>query len=228
MSSTGLTQQERDERIAELEGRLKHRSYLGVSIPVSVAAIGVVCFLLAGQLRDLRFFFAPRVPLILGAEDGYRFERLQSNRFVQIHGTPTHRGLYELRNGKRYLLVGLKGTPILVHRRPLPGEEQLPGKAPPQPDQRPFAVRGRLLTAKDASSYAESIRTAAAVTGLEPLDGQLWIVLEGERPRSDVKALLVCFVLLAFGGFNGWFLWRNLRYRFGLHHPFPRLPGEGA
>lgn len=227
MSSTGLSQQERDERIAELESRLEKRSYVGVSIPVSVLALGVVCFLLAGQLKDLRFFFAPGTPLTLGAEEAYRFERLQSNRFVQIHGTPTPRGLYEVRNGKRYLLVGLKGTPILVHRKPLPGEEQLSGKAPPQPDQRPFAVRGRLLAAKDASSYGESIRTAAAVTGLQPLDGQLWIVLEGERPRSDVKALLVCFVLAAFGGLNGWFLWRNLRYRFALRRPSPKLSGEG-
>ena len=228
MSSTGLTQQERDERIAELEARLKQRSYIGVSIPVSALAIAAVCFLLARQWKDLRFFFASRAPIILGAEDAYRFERLESNRFVEIHGTPTQRALFELRNGKRYLLVGLKGTPILVHRRPLSGEEQLPGKAPPQPDQRPFAVRGRLLAAKDASNYAESIRTAAAVTGLKPLDGPSWIILEGERPRSDVKALLLGFVLAAFGVFNGWFLWRNLRHRFGFRQPSPKLPGEGA
>jgi hypothetical protein len=226
MSSTGLTQQERDQRIAELEARLKQRNYVGVSIPVSVLAIAAVCFLLAGQLKDLGFFFSRHTPLTLGAEDAYRFERLESNRFVQIHGIPTERGLYESRNGKRYLLVGLKGTPILVHRRPLPGEEQLPGKAPPRPDQRPFAVRGRLLVAKEASSYAESIRTAAAVTGLQPLDGQLWIILEGERPRSDVKALLASLVLLAFGGFNAWFLYRNLRYRFALRQPSPKLPTE--
>jgi hypothetical protein len=224
MSSNGLSQREREERIAELEGRLAHRNYVGVSIPVSVLAIAAVCFLLARQWSDLTFFFASTTPLALGTEGAYRFEHLVSNQYVQIHGTPTRRGLYEIRNGKRDVLVGLRGTPIAVQRRPLPGEEQVPGKTPPQPNQTPFAVRGRLIAQADAPSHAESIQQLAQMGELQPRDGALWIVLEGERPRSDFKTLALSAILLAFGAFNGLFLWRNLRYRLGS----PQRSGEAV
>jgi hypothetical protein len=216
MSSNGLSQREREERIAELEGRLAHRNYVGVSIPVSVLAIAAVCFLLLRQWSDLKFFFASATPLALGTEGAYRFEQLASNRYVQIHGIPTRRGVYEIRNGKRYVVVGLRGTPIMVQRKPLPGEEEARGnrgRAPPQPNQTPFAVRGRLIAQADAPTHAESMETLAQMGELQPLDGGLWIVLEGERPGSDLKTLVLSVILLAFGAFNGWFLWRNLRHR---------------
>ena len=213
MSSNGLSQREREERIVELEGRLAHRNYVGVSIPVSVLAIAAVSFLLVRQWPDLKFFFASATPLALGTEGAYRFEQLVSNQYAQIHGTPTRRGVYEIRNGKRDVVVGLRGTPIAVQRRPLPGEEQVPGKAPPQPNQTPFAVRGRLIAQADAPTHAESIQQLVQMGELQPRDGGLWILLEGERPRSDLKTISVSAILLAFGAFNGWFLWRNLRHR---------------
>jgi len=121
--------------------------------------------------------------------------------------------VYEIRNGKRDVVVGLRGTPIAVQRRPLPGEEQVPGKAPPPPNQTPFAVRGRLIAQADAPTHAESIQQLVQMGELQPRDGGLWILLEGERPRSDLKTISVSAILRAFGAFNGWFLWRNLRHR---------------
>lgn len=228
MSSHGLSQRERDERIAELEGRLATKNYVGVSIPVSVLAIAVVCFLLVRQWPELRFFFASNTPLALGSEGNYRFEQLASNRFAQIHGTPTLRGVYEIRNGKHYVVVGLRGTPVVVQRRPLPGEEQVAGKPPPQPNQTPFAVRGRLLAEAEATAHAESIQKLAQMGELKGLDGNFWIVLEGERPRSDYKTIVLTAILLAFGGFNGWFLWRNLRHRARSFEPSREAADGGA
>jgi hypothetical protein len=230
MSSNGLSQREREERIAELEGRLAHRNYVGVSIPVSVLAIAAVSFLLGRQWPDLKFFFASATPLALGTEGAYRFEQLASNQYVQIHGTPTRRGVYEIRNGKRDVVVGLRGTPIVVQRRPLPGEEQARGnrgQAPPQPNQTPFAVRGRLIAQADAPAHAETIQQLAQMGELQPRAGGLWIVLEGERPRSDLKTILLTAILLVFGVFNGWFLLRNLRHRLRPLQP-PRETLDGG
>jgi hypothetical protein len=63
---------------------------------------------------------------------------------------------------------------------------------------------------------------------LKPRGGNFWIVLEGERPRSDYKTLVLSAILLAFGVFNGWFLWRNLRRRVRSSEPSPEAADGGA
>jgi hypothetical protein len=151
---------------------------------------------------------------MLGAEGEYEFDRLKSNAYAQLHGVPTIRGLYAVENGKRYVMVGVRDTPIVVRRHPLPGEEPLPGRVAPQPNQSPFAVRGRLLRQSDVPQYSDSIGKLLRIGELRAREGAVWMLLEGERPRADLKILFSTLAVVAFVAINAWFIWRNLRHRF--------------
>lgn len=207
---------ERDEQIAALERRLQRRTPAGVSAPV--AALAVALALLAiwiFERRDLAYFASPAEPVSLGREGEYRWELLRSNRYAEIHGAPTTRGLYGPESGGVMVVVGLRDTPVLVRRRALPGEEWAPGKGtPPQPNQRPFAAAGRLLAIEDAPAWArdaaDQLRKGDEV---RPVEGRMWILLSGERPRSDPGLLLVTALLLTFAALNAYFLVKDLRYR---------------
>jgi hypothetical protein len=207
---------ERDEQIAALEQRIRRRPPMGVSAPV--AGLAVVLALAAiwiFERRDWAYFFSPAEPVSLGREGEYRWDLLESNRYAQVHGAPTARGLYAKESGGVMVVVGLRDTPVLVRRRALPGEEWAPDKGtPPQPDQRPFAVAGRLLRVEDAPAWA---REAANQLGkgdeVRPVEGKMWILLSGARPRSDPGLLLVTALLLTFAALNGYFLVRDLRHR---------------
>jgi len=205
---------EREERIAVLERRLQRRTPVGVSAPV--AALAMVLALAAIWLferRDWAYFTSPAEPVWLGREGEYRWDLLRSNRYVEIHGAPTTRGSY---GPSSEVVVGLRDTPVLVRRSALPGEDWAPGKGtPPQPSQVPFAAKGRLLALDDAPAWA---RDAAAQLRkgdeVRPLEGRMWILLSGERPRSDRSLLLVTALLLTFAALNGYFLVKDLRHRF--------------
>ncbi len=206
-------QRERDQRIAELELRLRRASAVGVRAPIALAAILATGILFAMQRKELAYFFSPRQPISLGTEGEYRLDALRSNRYGQIHGIPTVRGAYAKEKGKTYVLVGIRDSSVIVRRPPLKGEEWMPGETPPQPNQSPFAVRGRLLSQEDASRYREAFEKLAG-TGELSSSGPLWILLEGERPGSDVGTLLFGAALSLFFLLNVWLLWRALEHRF--------------
>ncbi|PTL77452.1 hypothetical protein [Vitiosangium sp. GDMCC 1.1324] len=203
-------QQERDERIAQLEARI-HRRGVGVKAPVAVLAMVVGGVLLGMLWKDLAYFFSPGTPLTLGAEGAYRYELLESNRYVQLHGIPTSRGAYGREGEALYVVVGLRESPFLVRRGALPGEEWSPGRPPRQPDQRPFGVRGRLLVEEDAERYREGFKLLRDMGEVQPRDGRLWIVVEGERPGGDKGVLFVALLLTAFILANAALLIRGLR-----------------
>lgn len=203
-------QEERDERIAQLEARLARRG-VGVRAPVLVLALVVGGVLLGMMWKDVAYFFSPRTPLTLGSEGAYRYELLESNRYVQLHGIPTSRGAYGREGEDVYVVVGLRESPFLVRRGALPGEEWAPGQVPRQPDQRPFGVRGRLLAEEDAGRYRDGFRLFRELGEAQPKDGRLWIVVEGERPGADKGVLWVALLLLTFIGANAALLIRSFR-----------------
>lgn len=203
-------QEERDERIAQLEARLARRG-VGVRAPVLVLAMVVGGVLLGRVWKDVAYFFSPRTPRTLGSEGAYRYELLESNRYVQLHGIPTSRGAYGREDEDVYVVVGLRESPFLVRRGALPGEEWAPGQAPRQPDQRPFGVRGRLVAEEDAERYRDGFRLFRDMGEVQPKDGRLWMVLEGERPGADKGVLWVALLLLSFIGANGALLIRSFR-----------------
>ncbi len=210
--STSPEQHERDRRIAELEARAARRR-VGVRPMAALLAITVALALLGLQRRELAYFFSPRAPLTLGTEGAYRYEALVSNRYAQVHGIPTARGAYERADGGLYVLVGLRESPFVVRRGALSGEQWTPGRPPPQPDQRPFAVRGRLLSEEDAPRYREALALLRRMGELQPHEGKLWLLVEGEQPGADRGLVLVALALLAFLALNTVLLIKGLRRR---------------
>ncbi len=208
--STSTEQDERDRRIAELEARLSRRR-VGVKPLAAVLAIIVAGVLLAMQRRDLAYFFSPRAPLTLGTEGAYRYEALVSNRYAQVHGIPTARGAYERADGGLYVLVGLRESPLVVRRGALDGEQWTQGRPPPQPDQRPFAVRGRLLSEEEAPRYREALALLRSMGEVQPHEGRLWLLIEGEQPGADRGLVLVSLALVAFIALNAVLLVKGLR-----------------
>ncbi len=211
MSEEQLIREERERRIAELKERLARRPRSPLRAPVALVGIGVAAALLVMQWREVRYFFSPRTPLSLGAEGEYRYPELVSNRYAQLHGIPTSHGAYERDGEVVFVLVGLKDSPFVVRRPALPGESWAPGKRPPQPDQRPFAVRGRLLAEEDAPRYRDAFELLRAKGEVQPLQGRLWIVIEGQRPGEDLGRLAVTLLLLLVIATNVLFLVRGLR-----------------
>jgi hypothetical protein len=222
MSEEQLIREEREQRIAELEARLARRRRGGVKPPVALVAIGVSLALLWMQRRELLYFFSPATPLSLGAEGEYRYEALVSNRYAQLHGIPTAQGAYERDGDAIYVLVGLIESPFVVRRPALPGEDWVPGKTPPRPDPRPFAVRGRLLAEEEAPRYQEAFALLRSKAEVQPLDGRLWVIIEGDRPWQDWGRMGVALLLVLFTAANVVFLVRGLR-----RTPSPLGRGQG-
>lgn len=210
-------QGEREERIAELEERLRRRSPVGVKAPLALIAIGAAGFLLWMERLQLEYFFSSREPISLGAEGDYHLERLASNRYAQVHGIPTSRGAYSKQDERTYVVVGLTETPLLVWRGALSGEEWV-DQVPPRPNQSPFGVRGRLLARADARRYEDGFKELEQMGEVKPA----WILVEGERPGTSVSALLWLGGLGLFLTFNLWLLIRSLAHRLALRR------GDGA
>src|SRR5215510_9460396 len=210
MRQAGPLGQQREHRIAELEARLASASAIGVKAPVAVLAMAATLVLFWIKRSDIAYYFSPRAPLALGSEGSYHFDQLQSNRYAQIHGIPTVRGAYWRQRDKTFVLIGIQGAPVLVRRSALPGEEWSPGSTPPQPNQSPFGVRGRLLAQEDADIYRDGFAKLSAMGEVRPHLGRLWILLEGEKPRSDLSTLLFVAALAIFFLLNAWFLWRTI------------------
>src|SRR5215217_3951329 len=208
--SSSLAQAERDARIAELESRLARRR-VGVRPLASVVGILVSQSLLVMQRRELEYFFSSPVPLTLGVEGDYRFDALASNRYAQVHGVPTARGAYEQDGSALLVLVGLRESPFVVRRPALPGADWVPGRPPPPPDSRPFGIRGRLLSEEDAPRYRDALALLRGMGEVQPHEGRLWLLIEGERPGEDRGRILTCLALLAFAVLNAVLLYKALK-----------------
>ncbi|MBX5480960.1 MAG: hypothetical protein IRZ16_03795 [Myxococcaceae bacterium] len=204
--------EERTEAIRALEATQRRRR-LGVRWPAaSVAIVLGVCGLF-WVYPDVAYFFSPREPITLGTEGDYHFERLTSNRYAQIHGTPTQVAAYTREGDVTMVHLGLRDTPVLVRRAALEGEDWVPGRPPMAPDQRPFGVRGRLLARKDAARFESGFKLLEHVDGVVPRDGKLWLLIEGERPSTFTGDLLIAIVLVLFVAANVFFLIRDIRAR---------------
>lgn len=199
------TEQERQERIQELEARLSRRGAVGVMPPVAGLALLGALLLLWMQKREVDYFGSDRTPIDLGVEGDYHFEKLLTNRYAQLHGQPTLRGVYGSEGGEQWVIVGLEGTPVLVKRPVLPTEKWKEGGTPPQPDQRSFAVRGRLLARADAGRLTPAFEKMEELGELKPQ----WIVVEGAQPGRDFGSMAWFGGLAAFALLNGWLFVRG-------------------
>jgi hypothetical protein len=202
----------REERIAQLEQRLARRSPTGVKGTVAAVGLGLTLWLFWLDRFELAYFFSPGNPIELGREGDYRFEGLASNRWAQIRGAPTSRGAYARDSGQARVAIGLRDTPVVVFRRALPGERETwqEGRMPPQPDQRPFFVRGRLLSAQDAARLGldEALTKLGDMGEVSPT----WLLVEGPSPRMHPGAFFELGGLATLALFNLWLLVRALSH----------------
>ena len=201
-------QAERDARIAELELRLARGPKVGVR-PL-LAAVGVVMasYVMWQQRLDFSYFFSDRTPIELGAEGDYHFDRAVQNRYVVLHGIPTSRGAYSP-DGK-VIALGIRDTPLMLWRPTLPTETWSPPAPPPHPDQRSFAVTGRLLSREGSGDrYAHAFDSVASYGEVSPR----WVLVEGQRPGRELATMALFSALMAFAAFNLWLLVRGLSTR---------------
>jgi hypothetical protein len=198
-------ERERSERIAQLEVRARSR-FGGVSRVTALVAAGATAAFLWLQRAEIAYFLSDATPITLGNEGDYHFESLRSNRYAQIHGTPSLRGAYAREGGSVFVVLGAQGTPVLIRREALPTEAWAPGQVPPRPDPRPFAVRGRLLIDQDAERYRDGFDKLRSWGEVVPRDGHLWLLIEAERPRglwelrwaATAAALLATMIVLLY------------------------------
>lgn len=199
--------EEQEKRIAELEAKLARPSNVGVTPVVAIVALAFSLYLIWGQRSDLEYqFTAPKEPIDLGAEGGYRFDLAQSNRYVMVHGSPSPRGWFFIERNTTVVVVGILDTPIILRRPTLPSEKWTPGEPPPRPDPRPFTVKGRLLSREEAP-----VRYADAFTEYEKWLGTpaKWILLQEDKPGGDLGGQAWVAVLGLFAALNFWLLVRG-------------------
>lgn len=199
--------EEQEKRIAELEAKLARPSNVGVTPVVAIVALAFSLYLIWGQRSDLEYqFTAPKEPIDLGAEGGYRFDLAQSNRYAMVHGSPSPRGWFFIERNTTVVVVGILDTPIILRRPTLPSEKWTPGEPPPRPDPRPFTVKGRLLSREEAP-----VRYVDAFTEYEKWLGTpaKWILLQEDKPGGDLGGQAWVAVLGLFAALNFWLLIRG-------------------
>ncbi|MFL5318883.1 MAG: hypothetical protein ACJ790_04445 [Myxococcaceae bacterium] len=204
---------EREERIAELERKLASSRPVGVKPWVAAVCIFGAFALAWLDRSDIAYFFSSREPVTLGMEGDYRVTEIAPNCYVQLHGAPTSRAIYAEEHGQESVIVGFRDSPFLVKRHALPGEERFPGKPPPPPSQTPFGVRGRLMTRAMDDRFGKAFDDFKSWGEVHPKDGQLFLIVEGEKPGTDAGLGVLLAVLVAFVALNAYFLVRALRVR---------------
>lgn len=199
--------EDRERRIAELEARLSRPTNVGVTPLVALVAVFFSGWLIWGQRADLEYqFVAPKEAIDLGAEGSYRFDLAESNRYVQLHGSPSPRGWYFVERNTTVVIVGINDTPVILRRPTLPSENWSPGQVAPSPDPRPFTVKGRLLARADAPSRYDD-----GFTEYERWSGApaKWILLQEDKPGGDLGGQAWVAALGLFAAVNLWLFVRG-------------------
>jgi hypothetical protein len=201
-----------DELVADFKPRRKGT----VSLSLTFLGVGLAAYLLFDNRTDFTYWLSTPVPVELGSSDGeLKAERLADNVYATVRGTPgpvADRFKYW---GSTYEFVALKGSCILVRRAPhAAGELPVPpGKAPAGPDQSSFQASGRLLRDTSLPSYAHAFQTLAGRGEAVPRADHLWVLLDGQVPRTGFETPGL-FALIAFVfAFNAVALVRYYRRR---------------
>jgi hypothetical protein len=196
--------------IEELERGVASRRRAGV-FPV-VALVGFVCsaFLFWSMSEDFAYFFSSKIPIELGAEGDYHFDRALSGRHASIRGIPSARGWYTEEKAGSFVVMGLNDTPLLFKRSIFPDEASsgTSGKRP-QPRQNPVSVRGRLLSRANAGPYEEAFLQYETWAGVPAH----WLLIVGESPGRDLSAVAASAAIAAFGLLNAWLFFVGFRRR---------------
>ncbi|MDR0964993.1 MAG: hypothetical protein LBM75_00530 [Myxococcales bacterium] len=167
----------------------------GFGLLLTIVAIGLCGYLLFDLRHEFAYWLtAPSEPVVITnvhLNDAAALDALD-NRLVKIYGIPGPSvGYLQDRFAKRELL-SLPGTPFLLQR---PATPQTSGEAP---KQAPIEAEGRLV--RDSSfnaDYDEAFATFTQRGEVDLVGGHLYVVMQGERPRTGWTVPLI-FLGLAF------------------------------
>ena len=142
--------------------------------------------------------FGPTESIDLGEPANYRFDDLADGQRVRLEGIASPRRGSYTRWGEEWEAFALIGTPLLVRREP--------GPRPDANAAELVTVEGRLmrLDASGSGFVERLLRPAARFTPLKltfeargelPPGRDVFLVLDGELPRSSLSSILLPFVL---------------------------------
>ena len=189
---------------------LPPRGVNSLSVVVSVIAIGFCGYLLYDSRSELAYWFASPEPIELGGPKTFTLERELSGRFARVEGAAGGSAERYERFGKRREIIGIPGTNVLVDR-----ETSIPatsGKAEPGPSKAVSVAAGRLVRDDEAPGYyLQALPKLVAQGDVEPLGGHLYVLVDGEKPRTGMKAPAIALALLLLIAVNLRSLFRALR-----------------
>jgi len=188
----------------------KPRSRGGLGLSLTFSGLILAAFLLFDLRGDLAFWVASSPPIELGQSGDYHLDRVADNALAKVQGQPGPVASRFRRYGQSYEIVALKGSPFLV-RRPFPGRELGQGK----PDQAPIVATGRLLRDSSIAEYEQAFQNLVQKGEAVPASEHLWVLLDGELPRSGWQMPAVAAGLFALLALNALTLLRFFRARAG-------------
>jgi hypothetical protein len=163
----------------------------GATLPfgVVIVALLVCAYFLRDLQPALRYWGSTGEVLDLGRPGSYHLERASDGLYARIEGVAGPGMNLSVRWMRlfetRYDIVAVRDTNILVRR--------LPRTAAPS-----LTAQGRLILDHSIPEYAQAFQNlAAARGGAQPRDGHLYVLLDGERPRSGWAVPLQAAGLLA-------------------------------
>ncbi|MGI5863508.1 MAG: hypothetical protein ACOX6T_15840 [Myxococcales bacterium] len=192
---------------------------------LTVLGLGLALFLLWDMRADVAFWIGSPPLTDLGVEGAYHLDRAADGALARIAGKPGSSATRFSRYGRRYEIVAVRGTHILV-RRALKGSEARTGAAVPPPAQVTFVAEGRLAKDSSIPEYGEAFRLLVERGDAEPRGGHLYVLLDGERPRTGWRVPLAVIGLGLLVGLNLFSLTRSLCRAMGRRRTAPGAERE--
>jgi hypothetical protein len=159
------------------------------------------------------YWFGNPKPVDLGSIQKYHFDRLANDAYAVIQGSPSAVAQRYKRLGQNFEIVAIQDTPVLVRRPPKWGEMPMHNGKPAPPDTSSFVARGRLIQDQSIPEYAPAFEYFLEKRVIIPRDNSLYVLLEGEVPRSGWKTPTIAAGLLFFLAWNARALLKALRAR---------------
>lgn len=177
--------------------------------------LGLGAYLLFDLSAEIAWWFGAPVSVDLGRPGSYRPELAADGALARISGRPGGSAARFRKLGKRYEIVAIEGTGILVQREQSGPDLPVPsGQKEPPPDRSPFAAEGRLMRDDSAPlEYRQAFRLLVERGDAQPRDGHLHLLLDGDKPRSGWTLPAALVAILGLMGLNLWTLERALRPR---------------
>ncbi len=177
------------------DGDFVPRERRRLSLPAGIAIVALLAcaYFFWDLLPAFRYWASRGEAVDLGRPGDYHLERESDGLYARFEGVSgpgaslrvRRMGLFET----RYDVIVARDTNILLRRSPQEG---------PAGAALPFAAQGRLVLDRSLPDYGPAFQSlTAARGGAQPREGHLYVLLDGERPRTGWAIPLQAAGLLA-------------------------------